>query len=209
MGVAPHQRSLFALGEPHLAAPAAWERVTLDDRSWVDLARGLVDGADALLDELVAVVPWTQGRRQMYERMVDDPRLTRRYAAGEALPHPVLEAVRAELAGRYRVDPGGAGCNHYRDCNDSVAFHADRELRDRDVDAVVAVLTLGERRPFLLRPMPGRAGAPRRSRDLAPGPGDLLVMGGRCQRGWEHSVPKVARAGPRVSVTWRAFTPPE
>lgn len=88
-----------------------------------------------------------------------------------------------------------------------MAFHADRELRDREADAIVAVLTLGERRPFLLRPMQTRGGAARRSRDFAPGPGDLLVMGGRCQRSWEHGVPKVARAGPRVSVTWRAFTP--
>ena len=141
--MAPHQRSLFALGEPSLAPNVAWERVTLDDACWVDVARGLVDGADALLDELVAGVPWTQGRRPMFDRMVEDPRLTRRYASDEALPHPVLESVRAELAERYRVDPGGAGCNHYRDGKDSVAFHADRELRDRDADAIVAVLTLG------------------------------------------------------------------
>jgi alkylated DNA repair dioxygenase AlkB len=205
--VAPHQRSLFALGEPQLAANAAWDRVALDHACWVDVARGLVGGADALLDELVASVPWTQGRHQMYDRMVDDPRLTWRYAPDEALPHPVLEAVRAELAVRYEVEPGGAGCNHYRNGNDSVAFHADRELRDREVDGIVAVLTLGERRPFLMRPMHSSGGAARQSRDFAPGPGDLLVMGGRCQRTWEHCVPKVARAGPRVSVTWRAFTP--
>ncbi len=206
--MAPHQRSLFALGEPQLVPNAAWERVTLDDACWVDVARGLVEGADALLDVLVAAVPWTRGRRQMYDRMVDDPRLTRRYAPDEALPHPVLGSVRAELAARYDVEPGGAGCNHYRDGNDSVAFHADRELRDREADAIVAVLTLGERRPFLMRPMRSRGDSARRSRDFAPGPGDLVVMGGRCQRTWEHGVPKVARAGPRVSVTWRAFTPP-
>ena len=88
-----------------------------------------------------------------------------------------------------------------------MAFHADRELRDRDADAVVAVLTLGERRPFLLRPKATPRNRVRRSVDLAPGPGDVLVMGGRCQRTWEHGVPKVARRGPRISITWRAFAP--
>jgi alkylated DNA repair dioxygenase AlkB len=205
--VAPHQRSLFALGEPALSESAHCERIPLDDDVWVDVFRGFVMGADALLDTLVTTVPWTCERRPMYDRMVDDPRLSKRYAVDEPLPHLVLEHVRARLAARYGVEPGRAGCNHYRDGNDSVAFHADRGLRDRDADAIVAVLTLGERRPFLLRPQRAGSGAVRRSRDLAPGPGDLLVMGGRCQRTWEHGVPKVARAGPRVSITWRAFTP--
>jgi alkylated DNA repair dioxygenase AlkB len=205
--VAPHQRSLFGLGEPGLSDRACWERTPLDDDSWVDVVRGCVVGADSLLDALVVGVPWVCERRRMYDRIVDDPRLTRRYTDDEALPHPVLEAVRELLAAHYGIEPGGTGCNHYRNGNDSVAFHADRVLRDRDADAIVAVLTLGERRPFLVRPQQARNGGARRSRDFAPGPGDLLVMGGRCQRTWEHAVPKVARVGPRVSVTWRAFTP--
>jgi alkylated DNA repair dioxygenase AlkB len=203
--VAPHQRSLFGLGAPALAPVDVWQHVALDDTAWVEVARGLVAGADAVLDDLVASVPWTHGRTRMYDRMVDDPRLTFRYAREDPLPHPVLDAVRDSLEARYGVALGGAGCNHYRDGRDSVAFHADRELRDRDADAIVAVLTLGERRPFLLRPK--QAAGARRSLDVGPGPGDLLVMGGRCQCTWEHGVPKVARCGPRVSVTWRAFTP--
>jgi alkylated DNA repair dioxygenase AlkB len=61
-------------------------------------------------------------------------------------------------------------------------------------------VTLGAHRRFLLRPL-ARRGA--RSRDLAPASGDVLVMGGACQQAWEHGVPKVAAAGPRVSATWR------
>jgi alkylated DNA repair dioxygenase AlkB len=204
--VAPHQRSLFAVGEPALAPDPEWTRCALDGASWVDVARGALLGADALLDDLVAAVPWTCGRSRMYDRVVDDPRLTCRYGRDDPLPHPVLESLRAFLATRYGVALGGAGCNHYRDGRDSVAFHADRELRDREADAIVAVLTLGERRPFLMRPKHAGVAGSRRSLDLAPGPGDVLVMGGRCQRTWEHGVPKVARCGPRVSVTWRAFT---
>jgi alkylated DNA repair dioxygenase AlkB len=110
----------------------------------------------------------------------------------------VLERVRVDLERRYAVRLRGPACNYYRDGRDSVAFHGDRELRDVG-DALVAVLTLGARRPFRVR----RRARGGRSVDLSPASGDLLVMGGACQRDWEHGVPKVAQAGPRVSVTWR------
>ena len=90
------------------------------------------------------------------------------------------------------------GLNYYRDGADSVAFHADQELRHLD-DTLVAIVTLGAARPFLLRPQGGG-----RSIDLHPGSGDLLVMGGACQAKWEHGVPKVAAgAGPRISASIR------
>jgi alkylated DNA repair dioxygenase AlkB len=174
-----------------------FERVQLDDASWVDVARGWLDGADTLFDALVERVEWKQGKRWMYERMVDDPRLSHWFAAGTPLPHAALDDVRSALEARYGVRFGSVGCNYYRDGNDSVAWHADRELRELD-DTIVAILTLGARRPFLIRPK-GKG----RSRDFAPTGGDLLVMGGRCQMGWEHSVPKVRRAGPRISCSWR------
>ena len=176
-----------------------WERIQLDPGSWIDVARGWLLGADDLLDALASRVAWHQGRRRMYDRMVDDPRLSRRYRDPGSVPHPVLADVRAELAARYRVGLGPLALNYYRDGRDSVAFHRDRELRRLD-DTLIAIVTLGARRPFLVRPL---AGTRRRSRDLAPGSGDVLVMGGACQLAWEHGVPKVARAGPRISATWR------
>jgi alkylated DNA repair dioxygenase AlkB len=92
---------------------------------------------------------------------------------------------------------GGPFLNYYRDGRDSVAWHGDTEMRHVE-DTRVAILTLGAARPFLLRPRGGG-----RSRDLRPGSGDLLVMGGACQRDWEHAVPKTAHAGPRISVSVR------
>src|SRR5690349_7350200 len=153
--------------------------------------------------DLVDHVDWRQGRRYMYERMVDDPRLSRWYPADEPVPSPVLDDARRALEERYRVPFGAVGLNYYRDGRDSVAFHRDRELRDLD-DALVAILTLGETRPFRLR-RHGRGGS---SIDLSPGSGDLLVMGGACQRDWEHGVPKVRSAGPRISAQWRWVRPP-
>jgi alkylated DNA repair dioxygenase AlkB len=195
----PGQRSLFASGEVAIADDARWERLVLDDTSWVDVCRGFLEGADTVLDVVVDAVPWQTGRRFMYDRMVDDPRLTYRASHPDWVPHPVLAEVRDRLTARYHVPFGGAGCSYYRDGRDSVAPHRDRELRDTD-DALVCLLTLGATRPFRIRPHARRGGP---SHDLAPGSGDLLVMGGACQRSWEHAVPKVRAAGPRVSVSWR------
>ena len=129
--------------------------------------------------------------------MVDDPRLSCWYSADETLPHPAFEPVRSALEEHYDVPLGGLGLNYYRDGRDSVAPHRDRELRHLD-DTLIAIVTLGARRPFLIRPRGGG-----KSRDIAPESGDLLVMGGRTQVNWEHGVPKVKRAGPRISATWR------
>jgi len=191
------QGSLFALGEPGLAEGAVTARTHLDGGSWIDVTRGWVAGADDLCQLLVDSTAWRQGRRTMYDRDVDDPRLSRWFRDGDPLPHPTLGAARRALEARYGRPFGNPGLNLYRDGHDSVAPHRDRELRRLD-DTLVAILTLGARRPFLVRPHGGG-----RSHDLAPASGDLLVMGGRCQLDWEHGVPKVARAGVRISVSWR------
>lgn len=197
--VVPGQRSLFASGEIGVDRGARWERLALDESSWVDRCRTHLLGADTVLDVLIGALPWRCGRRYMYDRMVDDPRLSCRAPRAELIPHPVLVQVRDALATRYGVLLGAPTFNYYRDGRDSVAPHRDRELRDT-AEALVCVLTLGATRPFRLRPH-GRTGG--HTFDLAPGSGDLLVMGGACQRDWEHGVPKVRAAGPRVSVTWR------
>jgi alkylated DNA repair dioxygenase AlkB len=191
------QGSLFADGEPIINAVACTERVALDDSSWIDVTRGYLGGADEVCHHLVGTVPWRQGRSRLWEREVDDPRLSCWYRSGAALPHPVLSAVADDLNNRYAKVFEGPGLNFYRDGRDSVAFHRDRELRQQP-QAMVAVLTMGARRPFRVRPRGGG-----RSIDLSPGTGDLLVMGGRCQLDWEHGVPKVRSAGSRVSASWR------
>jgi alkylated DNA repair dioxygenase AlkB len=192
-----YQASLLGAGEPAVDDAVPFERMWLDDQSWVDVARGWLQGADTLLDALIGTVDWQQHRRWMYERMVDDPRLSRWLTADEPLPHPALASVRSALEAKYDVPLGGVGLNYYRDGRDSVAPHRDRELRHLD-DTLIAIVTLGARRPFLIRPKGGG-----KSRDISPASGDLLVMGGRTQVNWEHGVPKVKRAGPRISVTWR------
>jgi alkylated DNA repair dioxygenase AlkB len=196
--VGVHQRSLFATGEPELRPDKETTHVELTGGAWLEVVRGWLGGADELLDHLVSTVAWRRGRRRMYDRMIDDPRLSCWFTAADALPHPVFGVACDALEARFRVTLPTLGLLFYRDGNDSVAFHADRELRELE-DTIVAVLTLGACRPFLVRPKHGG-----RSLDLAPASGDLLVMGGSCQLHYEHGVPKIARAGPRVSATWRA-----
>jgi alkylated DNA repair dioxygenase AlkB len=193
------QRTLLGGGTPHLDPEASTERLVLDDRSWVDVVRSWLLGADSLFDALVGAVPWRHGRRWMYDRMVDEPRLTRGYSGDDPLPHPVLGEIRTALSQRYGRRFGGVFLNYYRDGHDSVAFHRDRELRELE-EGLVAIVTLGATRPFLFRPRSGG-----RSIDVRPGSGDLIVMRGRCHCDWEHGVPKVAAAGPRISASTRAF----
>jgi alkylated DNA repair dioxygenase AlkB len=193
----PLQQTLLGGGEPRIDERAVFERVELDDLSWVEVARSWLAGGDTLLDALIASVPWTQGRRWMYERMVDDPRVSAWYRTGDELPHPVLDDVRRTLSRHYGVPLRAIGLNFYRDGRDSVAWHSDRELKYLD-RTLIAILTLGGPRPFLLRPRGGG-----KSRDLRPGSGDLLVMRGRCQADWEHCVPKVRAAPPRMSISLR------
>ena len=176
----------------------ALERVDLGGEAWVDVARGWLGGADDLCARLIEAVDWQHHRRWMYDRVVDEPRLSRWYRSSDQLPDEALAWFRVAVGRHYGVGFGAMGLNYYRDGRDSVAPHADRELRDLD-DTLVAILTLGAARPFLLRPQGGGPAI-----DLHPASGDLLVMGGTCQATWEHAVPKVAAgAGPRISASIR------
>ncbi|MDQ3991431.1 MAG: alpha-ketoglutarate-dependent dioxygenase AlkB [Actinomycetota bacterium] len=175
------------------------ERVELDERSWIDHVPGWVRGADRVFEEILAGRGWAQRSRKMYDQHVVEPRLTAPWNArsGQPLVPAILEEIRSALSDRYDREFDSVGFNLYRDGRDSVAWHGDRIPREVG-DPVVALVSFGEPRPFVVRP---KGGGERRSFLL--GHGDLLVTGGRTQRDWEHSVPKVKRAGPRISVAYR------
>jgi alkylated DNA repair dioxygenase AlkB len=198
------QGSLFDQGDDIRLGPLRGARRTvLGDGAWIDLVPGWLHGADALFVMLAKDVPWRAERRKMYDNTVDVPRLLRFYGADEALPHPVLDEARTALTRHYAAELGEpfrtAGLCYYRDGRDSVAWHGDRIGRGSREDTMVAILSVGAPRDLALRP---RGGGPARRHPL--GHGDLIVMGGSCQRTWEHAVPKTARApGPRISVQFR------
>jgi alkylated DNA repair dioxygenase AlkB len=183
--------------------PGSVRRTPLSRGAWVDVLPGWVSGADALFERLADEVPWYAERRQMYERVVDVPRLLCFYGDDDDLPHPLLTHAREALSQHYADELGEAfrtaGLCLYRDGRDSVAWHGDRIGRGRDEDTMVAIVSLGTPRRLLLRPS---GGGP--TLRFTVGHGDLLVMGGSCQRTWEHCVPKTSRpVGPRISVQFR------
>jgi len=178
-------------------------RTPLSRGAWVDVRPGWLAGADALFERLVDVVPWRAEQRQMYDRVVDVPRLVCFYREHDALPDPCLTGARGALDEHYGAELGEpfrtAGMCFYRDGRDSVAWHGDTIGRGRREDTMVAIVSLGAPRTLMLRP---RGGGNTVRHSL--GHGDLVVMGGSCQRTWEHCVPKTARpVGPRISIQFR------
>lgn len=194
------QPALFGTGPPAFDRTLArLRRIQLDERSWVDVIDDWVIGSDRLFEELLRTREWAQRTRPMYEGRVREPRLTSIWTAssGAPLEPEILDALRGALSAYYGVDFDSCGFNLYRGGADSVAWHGDRIVPQIE-EPIVALVSLGERRRFLLRPRGGG-----RSIAFALGRGDLLVTGGRTQREWEHSVPKVAHAGPRISLAFR------
>jgi alkylated DNA repair dioxygenase AlkB len=208
VSVSVQESLLDVAGEPMLGSlsgtgPDSVRRVPLSRGAWIDLRPGWLAGSGVVFGALAESVPWRAERRHMYDRVVDVPRLLCFYGEGEALPHPALAAALRALNGYYGAELGEpfrtAGLCLYRDGRDSVAWHGDTTGRGSREDTMVAILSLGAPRALALRP---RGGGP--SRRYEVGHGDLLVMGGSCQRTWEHAVPKTAQAvGPRISVQFR------
>lgn len=205
----PFQPSLLATGPTGREASFAdCRRIDLGRGAWIDVVPSWLAGADGLFTSLLHGVRWQQREVAVHGRILPEPRLTAWWgpdgpaATRLARAPEALRRLMPALDARYGPGFDAIGLNLYRTGRDSVAWHGDRLQRERPV-TVVAVLSLGSPRRFLLRPTGGGA-----SRRVEMFSGDLLVMGGTCQRTWQHSVPKVAQAGPRISATFRRFVPP-
>jgi len=199
------QSSLLDLAaEPTIGPLSHVERQVLTRGAWVDLLPGWIRGSDEVFARLETDVAWQAERRQMYERVVDVPRLLSFYDEGAAMPHPLLDAALDALSAHYATELGEpfrtAGLCYYRDGRDSVAWHGDTIGRSRTEDTMVAIMSFGSPRRLSLRPR-DRVGA---TLGFPLGHGDLIVMGGSCQRTWEHAILKSARpTGPRISAQFR------
>ena len=191
------QTSLLAMGPPSLPDDlATLERIDLGDGAWVDHRPFWLGGADVWLDELTTTIEWSTASRPMYDRIVDVPRLISNFDRSNPDTPAQFEALARVFERHYGRRFPRIGCNLYRDGADSVAWHADKVSRPGD--SIVGILSVGERRPFLLRPAAGGA-----SRRFMLGDGDLIVLGGTTQAFWQHAVPKLAHAGPRLSIMVR------
>jgi alkylated DNA repair dioxygenase AlkB len=199
------QESLLDVGSEPALGPLGTtvRRTPLTRGAWVDVRPGWLAGSGDVFSRLLETVPWRAEKRHMYDRVVDVPRLLCFYGEDAPLPDPVLVAARRALNAHYGAELGEefrtAGLCLYRDGRDSVAWHGDTIGRGQTEDTMVAILSLGTPRALMLRP---RGGGDARRYEL--GHGDLVVMGGSCQRTWEHAIPKASRvAGARISVQFR------
>jgi alkylated DNA repair dioxygenase AlkB len=199
------QESLLDVGSEPALGPLGTtvRRTPLTRGAWVDVRPGWLAGSGDVFSRLLETVPWRAEKRHMYDRVVDVPRLLCFYGEDAPLPDPVLVAARRALNVHYGAELGEefrtAGLCLYRDGRDSVAWHGDTIGRGQTEDTMVAILSLGTPRALMLRP---RGGGDARRYEL--GHGDLIVMGGSCQRTWEHAIPKASRvAGARISVQFR------
>ncbi len=191
------QTALFGAGSPRIDPSFhRASRIELGRGAWLERVPGWLAGHQVVLEHLVRGTCWRSQRRVMYEREVDVPRLLATIP-DDGPGHPVLGEVSAVLAARYGDELDRVGLALYRDGRDSVAWHGDK-VDPGVTHLTMAVLSLGEPRPFQMRPKGGRI-----AYSFLSGWGDLLVMGGTCQHTWEHCVPKVADAGVRMSVQLR------
>jgi alkylated DNA repair dioxygenase AlkB len=196
-----NQEDLFAIpGSLALDATfATAKRIALDERSWVEVVPGWMSGPGILLEDLSTEVPWRQHSRRLFDQLFQEPRLTAEYRDLGSVSHKTLIEAAAALSSHYRVHYDSLWLNLYRDGSDSTGWHWDR-FSCRRPECIVPVLTLGATRRFLLKPKAGGA-----SVAFSPRSGDLVVMGGRCQKEWVHAVPKVPGIlEPRVSINFQS-----
>ncbi|MGZ5370739.1 alpha-ketoglutarate-dependent dioxygenase AlkB [Aeromicrobium sp.] len=198
------QGSLLGVGESTGISPLeAVRRTPLTRGAWVDVLPGWISGSDDLFLRLRSEVPWRAEKREMWDKVVEVPRLVCSYGMRDALPDPLLDEARDLLSSHYESELGEefatAGLCYYRDGNDSVAWHGDRIGRGHTEDTMVAIVSLGAARKLSMRPRGGGTAI-----GFALGHGDLIVMGGSCQRTWDHAILKTARpVGPRISIQFR------
>jgi alkylated DNA repair dioxygenase AlkB len=192
------QPGLFDADEPSLDRSFKTARhVRLDETAWIEHVPGWLAGSSQVLGTVLDTIAWEQRQRWMYTRMVTEPRLTAEYPVLADARQPILREIGAALSAHYGVRYDRLWMNLYRDNSDGTGWHADRPV-NKLPEAVIPVLSLGAPRRFLIRPVTGG-----KSTVFTPASGDLIVMGGTCQRGWEHCVPKQkTSAGPRASLNF-------
>jgi alkylated DNA repair dioxygenase AlkB len=192
--VLPRQLDLFAAPAISFDAGfASLHRRELAYGAWVDYQHSFVSGHDALFEQLKRDLAWRTEKRKMYEREVLTPRLL------ASVPREgIVEQMRLALSERYGEQFVRTTAALYRDGRDSVAPHGDTTARNM-LQALVATVSLGQPRRFVMRPTEGGD-----SIAYSLGEGDLIVMGGTCQRTWRHAIPKSAHArGPRIAIMFR------
>ena len=190
------------------------QRIELHAGAWVETWDAWLrsDEAALLAATLVRELTWEQRHIVLFGKPVLQPRLIAwagelpyRYSGQTLEPRPWPSAVRAiaaRVVATARVPFNHVLMNRYRDGNDSMGYHADGEP-ELGPDPVVATLSLGQTRRFMLRRHARTNDEPPLVLPLRDG--SLLIMGGTCQRHYRHAIPRESGPGleERISLTFR------
>lgn len=166
--------------------------------------------ADLLKDKLLQNTPWEQRTQKMYDKTVLTPRLTAWYGDSKSYDLdgnvsgtnpwiPELLSLKEKIQNQFGYQFNGVLLNLYRDNNDSVAWHRDKESRYGKYP-VIASISLGQTRNFDFRKKDHH-----QSKYSLPLPnGSLLIMKGDLQENWEHRIAKsTILMKERINLTFR------
>lgn len=173
--------------------------------------------ADELF-RLQTEIPWEQREVTIFGKKVPQPRLTYymasqgyAYSGLKLQPSPIpawllgLTRTVADLVGWSKMETEGSLrgdnsilLNRYRDGSDSIGWHADDEP-ELGPDPIVASLSLGASRDFHIR----EVDVSNTGQKVSLGHGDLFIMPAGFQTTHQHAIPKRAKAGERISLTFR------
>jgi alkylated DNA repair dioxygenase AlkB len=171
----------------------------LGDNANITLIPKYIKNSDKLFDELFHKISWEKFKYKVYDKMVTSPRLMHiiHFSSGDNNILPELIKAKQRLEKISSVSFNYAVLNYYRDGNDYIGFHPDREVK---AGQIVASVSLGATRRFILK---------HRYRDdikhiFTPNHGDVLILNDAAIKTmYKHSIPKMANVGPRISITFR------
>lgn len=169
--------------------------------------------ADQLKKHLLSTVPWKQRTQKMYDKTVLTPRLTAWYSDKKTFEPadktsdtnpwtPELISLKEIIEKEFGYQFNGVLLNLYRDHNDSVAWHRDKESK-YGKRPIIASISLGQTRNFDFRKVDHH-----QSKYSLPLPhGSLLIMKGDLQEHWEHRIAKSSiPMEERINLTFRLRT---
>lgn len=164
--------------------------------------------SDDLFSRLQHEIEWKQEPIQLFGKTIMQPRLTACYGEKavaysgivmEVYPwNSLLLQIKQRVEAESQTEFNSVLLNNYRNGNDSMGWHRDNEP-ELGRNPVIASVTFGATRKFLLRTYAGKDNQV--AVELTHG--SLLLMKGECQHVWQHSLPKVKHAGPRINLTFR------
>lgn len=168
--------------------------------------------SNSLYQQLQQEIDWRQDEIFLFGRHVAIPRMQAfqgergiqyRYSGLSMTTepwHPAILAIKEKLQQMSGAHFNSVLLNYYRNGRDSMGWHSDDEP-ELGSNPIIASLSLGDTRRFLLR---HRFDKTIPQQELLLNNGSVLIMAGKLQHNWQHSIPKTAKAMQgRINLTFR------